>query len=299
MKTAILLDSTFAIDESFKNESSIYMVPLTINFENATFKDKGDIKKLIENIFEKIKEEKVLPTTSQPSPGEFIDVYNKIINDGYERILAFHISSKLSGTTQGSRAAANMVMEENENVNIEVYDSLNVTISSLAIREIKNQLKYNSELSSEKVNEILTYYSKNTRALLSVESLEFLAIGGRISASVAALGNIFGIKPLLEVKEGEILEYAKARSQKKAYQKMIETFEEDILKDKDAIYEISVLDVLDEKAAKKIYGMMKKILEKNDIKYEKGYFTTLGPVIANHTGPGSVGISWSKKYENN
>ncbi len=299
MKTAILIDSTFAKSDKQINDNSLYIIPLTINFENTTYTDKGDIDKLIEEIFNKIKEEKTLPTTSQPATGEFVDVYNSIVKDGYNRIIAFHISSKLSGTVQGSLTAAKMVMEENENIQIDVFDSLNVCISSIAIKEIAKELKYVNDLSNKKIQEILEYYSKNTKTLLSVDTLEYLAIGGRISSSVAAIGNLFGIKPLLEVKEGEILEFSKARSQKKAYQKMLETFEEDILSDKKAIYQISVLDALNKKSAKKLYLMMIKILEKNKIEYEEGYLSTLSPVIANHTGPGSVGISWSKKYEIN
>ncbi len=297
MKTAILIDSTFASNKKELSNKNLYVIPLTINFENTTYTDKGDKDKLVNEIFQKIKEEKTLPSTSQPATGEFVDIYNQIIKDGYKKIVAFHISSKLSGTTQGSLTAAEMVMEENEGVQIDVFDSLNVVISSIAVKEISKELKYIDDLSNEKIQSILEYYSKNTKTLLSVDTLEYLAMGGRISSSVAAIGNLFGIKPLLEIKEGEILEFAKARSQKKAYQKMIETFEEDILSDKNAIYQISVLDALNQKSAKKLYSMMVKILEKNDIEYEEGYFSTLSPVIANHTGPGSVGISWSKKYE--
>ncbi|MFV0288070.1 MAG: DegV family protein [Mycoplasmatales bacterium] len=294
-KTAILIDSTFIIEEEYVKANNIYIAPLTINFENTTFKEIGDLEAITTEVFTKIDKEKVIPKTSQPSVQEFLDLYNQIIKDGYTNILAFHLTSKLSGTYQGSVNAANTIKEQNSEIVINVFDTLNVAVSSIVLKEIINELNIIGEISNERINKYLTYYSKSCKILLSVDNLEYLALGGRIKPAVAAIGNLFGIKPLLQIKEGEILEFAKVRSQKKAFKRMIEEFENDVLKNQTETYLIGATHVLDEKSAKKLLTLMIKILEKNDIKYEKAIFAPLSPVIGNHTGPNSIGIAWIKK----
>lgn len=296
-KTAILIDSTFLMEREYIKENNIYTIPLNVNFHNATFKDGVDKENLLEEIFTKINKDKEIPKTSQPAVQDFLNIYENIKADGYERIISFYMTSKLSGTYQGAVNAANIYMEENKGIEIESYDSLNVSISTIAVKDIINYYNITGHISKETIEEKLEYYKENTKVLLVVDSLEYLALGGRISSSVAAIGNLFGIKPLLEIKDGEILEYSKVRSEKKAYKKILEVFEEEVLKNKDKIFMIGSCHVLEYKKSKKMLNNMKKILENHQVKYEESFLDSLGAVIATHLGPKSIGIGWSIKND--
>ncbi len=112
-KTAILLDSTFYMSKEDIEKYGFYIVPLTVNFENISYsEDATDSTQIIE-VFKKIDESKKLPQTSQPSTNEALNMFEKIKNDGFDRVISLHISSALSGTAQGMRIAAGQYMEEN------------------------------------------------------------------------------------------------------------------------------------------------------------------------------------------
>lgn len=292
-KIGILIDSTFIIEQSYIKKNNLYVIPLIINFKDTSFKNVGDVDKLTSKIFEKVQKDKEIPKTSQPSTQEFLDVYNDMIKAGYEKILAFHLTKNLSGTYQGSVSAANIIKDENENIDISVYDTLNVGISSIAVKEIITEINKEGDITDDKIQNILNYYSDNCKILLSVDTLEYLSLGGRIKPSVAALGNLFGISPILQIKKGEILEFAKVRTQKKAYQRILDEFEKDITNNENKKFIIACTHVLNEKNSQKMRHLMIKILKKKNVKYEDSTFASLSPVLGIHTGPGAIGISWT------
>lgn len=291
-KTAILIDSTVTCPPEFLKKNDVHIVPLTINFDNATFKEQGDLNLLMKEVIEKIEREKVMPKTSQPSAQDFLEEYQKIIDKGYLRIYAFHISGKLSGTVQGSKVAAQMIQEENPEIEIEVFDTINAAqVSGIAVVEIAKYLNLGKDLTKDQIQEVLEYYSHESNTLLSVANLDYLALGGRIKPAIAAIGNLFGIKPLLQIKDGEILEFAKVRSNKKAYKKMLELFEKEI-NENDDDYFYGATHVMEEKTARKIMQSMEKLIGDRG---ETFPLLPLSPVIGNHTGPGAIGFLYVKK----
>ncbi len=294
-KIALLIDSTFIISETYLKQNNIFVIPLSVNFSNVTFIENKSEESLLDDVFKKIKEDKKIPKTSQPSTEEYLQMYQKIKDAGYDEVIGLYISSNLSGTYQGAINAQKIFEEENPEFKIRNFDSLNVVLSIFALKDIVNHLNENEEITDEYILNKLKFYEENAMILLSVDTLQYLALGGRISPSIAALGNLFDIKPLLKIESGKILEHSKVRSSKKAFKKMLEVFEEDVRNNKNKTFYIGVAHLMDKKMAEKLESQMKKILKSNKVKYEEGFYGELGSVIAVHVGPKTVGIGWSIK----
>ncbi len=292
MKTAILLDSSFYMDVENAQKYGFYFVRLMVNFEDTTYKEISTKNEQIKEVFDRVKTEKSLPKTSQPSAQDFLDKFEEIKNDGYDRIIVMTISGKLSGTVQGATIAANMYMEEVGGVHIDVFDSKNVAQpAAIAAIDIAKEVESNPEVTNAEIEAIIDHYSKNSKIYLMVDTLDFLAYGGRISNTIAAIGNIFGIKPILEVKEGEILEFAKARSMKKAYQTILNELTNGTPEDGD--FYLLAAHTEAEKEARKILKVAKKERQETNQIFD---VLSLGTVIGIHVGPGAVGIGWAPKY---
>ncbi len=293
MKTAILLDSTFYMYEKQIKKYGFYVVPILVNFETTSYKEVPNNFSQSKEIFERIKNEKTIPKTSQPSAAGYFEQFEKIKADGYERVVVLTISSKLSGTIQGATVAAKMYMEETGGLQIETYDSINVAQpAAIAAIEIAKQLAEEGDISPQEIKKILKFYSENAKIYLMVDTLDFLAYGGRISNTIAAVGNIFGVKPILQVKEGEIIEFSKVRSTKKAYKIILEEFNKTMNPNEE--YYLLATHTQAEKEAKKLL----KVAYASHTNCENIIDTfPLGPVVGIHVGPGSVAIGWAPKYK--
>lgn len=293
MKTAIITDSSCYFKKEYLVENEVKTVPLTVNFDFISYKEGVEDDETTKEIFDKIKELKVIPTTSQPTGDEFIKVFTALKKIGYERILVFTITSNLSGTFQGACAMANMFMEENADVKVEVYDSKNVAMSAcFPIIDIINRKKVGGDLSSDKINEIIDFYAENAVIYLVVNSLDFLSYGGRISSNIAAIGNLFGIKPLLRIKGGVFEEQSKCRSRKKAFQEIVELYKREVT-GCEGDYYLTGAHTL---ALKEVSKLVKVVESSTDKQVDIIDPIGLGPVVSIHVGPETVGIAWSKKY---
>lgn len=123
MRIAIVTDSTADIPADLVRELDIKVIPLAVHFGGKAYLDRVDITN--QEFYDYIGTAKTLPTTSQPSPAQYMDVYRACREEGAERVLSIHISSEMSGTWQGAKLAADMVKDE---IAVEVVDSRTVTI---------------------------------------------------------------------------------------------------------------------------------------------------------------------------
>lgn len=291
--TAILIDSTIKLDDDLLEKYDVFVVPLSINFKNVSYKEKGDLGKLTQEIFDKIQAEKEIPKTSQPAVQDFLNIYKEIESKGFTKILGFFLSSNFSGTFQGAINARN-IYQENSSLEIRLYDTHSVAqIASPPIQEVLEQFSQNENSTDDQVENIFLKYSDNTTIFLLVSSLDYLALGGRINAKVAAIGNLFGITPILTIKDGIISEFAKCRSQKAAYKKIFDLFEKDTQNEK-SDFKGGVLPAKGVKSPHKISHQLEKIANKKNASFSKLNTSELTPVISSHTGPGSIGICWIK-----
>lgn len=273
MTIQIVTDSTAYFTKEEIEEYDIKIVPLQINFQGRdSFEGfPGEF----DSFFHTLEKSKDFPTTSQPSAGAFAKVFQEAIEEDKE-VLAVLISSKLSGTYNSAVLGANMV----DSQKITVVDSLTAVgnLRHLVIEAQKMALEGKSRL------EILNYIEDQKTRMgiyLTVETLDYLKKGGRLSSTQALMGSILNVKPILQLKDGVIEPVTKVRGKKKAMKAIIESVPEDAKN-------VYIPHILNEEDANEI----KKILQEK-LPHAKVELTVLGPVIGAHLGIKAIGVCFT------
>ncbi len=295
MKTCIVIDSTFYMAKEDFERYSFKEIPLTVNFDEVTYREVRDEGAQAKEVFKKVFEQKKLPTTSQPAGSDTERVFLEAIAEGYDKIISLHISGELSGTAQGVRNIAEMVMEDNPGVTIEVYDSMAAAQASGIIAiEIARIVEQDGDISSEEIQAVIDYYRKNLECFFFVDNLDFLSYGGRIPASLASVGNLFGITPVLTLNEaGGIEKVRTERTAKKGLARALSILKDEQFTNEDEIILIGV-HVENESMANRI---LKEATKATDAKVVYTGVSNFGIVIGNHLGPKAFGFGWIKKYQ--
>lgn len=213
MKIRIITDSTSNISQEEAKKMGIDVVPLNIFFDEGIYKDGIDL--MPEEFYEKLLQSKNLPKTSQPSPSEFIKIYEDAKSEN-EIVIAILISSKLSGTYHFALSAKEMAGNEN----VYVIDSLTTIMGLRILVEEALELRNNGASVSEIVNHIETTKEK-IRIFGVVDTLEYLHKGGRLSKTSAIIGNFLHVKPIIGLDEGEISLAGKARGTNRAIKEVL------------------------------------------------------------------------------
>ncbi|WP_294342699.1 DegV family protein [uncultured Clostridium sp.] len=217
-KIKIITDSTCDLPQSIIEKFDIEVIPLLVTINGETYKDREEL--VFSEMMEKIKASGELPITTQINPQRFYEYYKKYIDEGY-KIVSVHISSKMSGTAQSALIAKDML----ETDDIEVVDSQNVT-SGLGILVLEAQnLKEKGYGYREIANE-LRNITDNVKSALLFTSLDNLIKGGRLSKTAGAIGNLLGIKLILDVSNGMMNVREKIRGTKKGVKSIISYIDE-------------------------------------------------------------------------
>ena len=278
----------FTREESEKNQVEI--VPFYITFDETTYLKEGiDITK--EAYFKRLKEDKHLfPKTSQPSPQDYLDKYTPYLKEGKD-IIVITLSSKLSGSNNSARIAADMAKDEFKSAKIVVIDSLNATIAQgVVLHEIIKMRDAGLEL--DEVESKTKKIVESTKIFFTPETLEYLKRGGRISSTAALLGGALGIRPILTVVEGAASQLGKARGQNKAIKMILETLQEAVSETKENL-SLKVGHILGEEAA---VSFQMKIEELLGIKLNNP-IGAVGATIGTHIGPGAIAVAYCTKYD--
>ena len=278
----------FSVEEAKKH--NIEVVPFYITFDDETHLKEGvDIKK--EDFFKRLMADKALfPKTSQPSPQDYIDVYRPYLDAG-EDILTLTISSKLSGSHASAVMAADMLKEEYPDRTITLIDSLNVSIGQgLILREIikMRDAGYNIEKTAKLAKKIL----QATRVYCTLNSLEYLRRGGRIGPTTAVVGGLLGLRPILQLENGEVTQLDSVRGKKNAL-KLIAKAMIAVLKDKTEQISLSIGHILSEDDAIAFKGDAETAL---NMEIESP-ITEVGVTIGSHAGPGALAFAYCGRYE--
>lgn len=276
-KIRVVTDSTADLPREIVDELEIIVVPLKVSFGTEVYRDGVDMttREFIDRLE---KDEEILPTTSQPSPGEFVAIYEKLIAKG-DTIISIHLSGNLSGTIQSAQTAKTLT----DSRDIYIIDSksasmglgLIVMAAARAAREGKT------------VREILAIVKDKIEknfVLFLVDTLDYLEKGGRIGKAHALLGTILKIKPILTLdEEGQIVPLEKVRGKNRAIERIVEVIRERI--DSSKRYSMALVYGND-------YSGMVRLKDQIllQINCEEVLISELGPVIMSHTGPGLIGI---------
>ncbi|MGL5348882.1 MAG: DegV family protein [Peptostreptococcaceae bacterium] len=271
----IICDSLADIPKEIIEKYNIEIIPLTIRIGETDYKDGIDITN--EEFYKKLKETNDTPKTSQATYGQFEVIFKKYINENKE-ILYISGSSKVTGTYQSAMMAKNELDGK-----ITLFDSLNLSYGC-GVQVVRACELNEKGYSLEEILKELEKMRDNVHVFFAVDTLEYLRKGGRISVTKAAVGTMLNIKPIIEVKDGELDNVAQVRGKKHVIDKLLELVkskcEGDLTNRNIAIGEGSNISDL------------KKLEEavKNEFGIDDVSKIEIGPTIGSHAGPGTIGI---------
>ena len=278
MAIKIVTDSTSYIPKKYLDKYDISVVSLNILLKNTNRRETSISN---QTFYKEMEEAKEFAVSSQPTPEEFYDVFDKIAKNG-DDIVGIFISSEMSGTYSTANLVKNMILEKYD-INIEIIDSrTNCMQMGFIVLEAAKHAKFGKSM-----NEILDIANntiKNSRFVFSPSVLDYLKKGGRIGSASALIGNLFQIKPILTVNNGKTDVLAKVRTKKKAVSTMIDILMND-LKEK----ELGGVIVHHINCEEDGLTLAKTLEEKLNMKVD---IQDIGPVIGSHVGPGSIGIAY-------
>jgi DegV family protein with EDD domain len=274
-KIKIICDSLSDIPKELIDKYDIEVVPLTVILDDKEYKDGVDISN--DEFYKILREQNAYPKTSQATYPQFKEVFEKYVNEG-RKILYIAGSSVATGTYQSAVLAKNDIDGE-----IYTYDSqtFSYVIGILVVKaaELAQQGKDIDEILDE-----IKVLREKTYVLFSVDTLEYLQKGGRISSTKAAIGSILNIKPILDIKNGLVSPVCQVRGKKHVISKMIELIKENCGTDlTNQVICIGYSDDFKERDA--LTQVVKEEFNPKEILYFQ-----IGTCVGSHAGPGLTGI---------
>lgn len=274
-KVRVVTDSTADIPAGLRAELGIEMVPLNVHFGGDVFRDQVEIDN--DAFWTRLAQSPVHPRTSQPSPGDFLDVYRRAGAEG-QAVVSVHISSLLSGTYNSAQIAAGMA----DGVQVELVDTRSASLG-LGLVAVETARMARKGAAAAEVAATARALAEHTHIFFGVDTLEFLAKNGRIGKAQALLGGLLNIKPILKVEDGLVHAADKVRGKSKLLPRVLELLGEKVPHGRKVRVAAVHANVPDEAAhwvtaVKGTYNVVETIT------------APIGPVIAVHVGPGTVGV---------
>ena len=221
MSIKIVTDSAADLPQNIIDEYGIKVVPLMVMLDDQVFKDGETIK--AEELFQGMREGKVYKT-SQVSVGDFTELFKSYIEEKQD-IIYIAFSSALSGTYQSAVMAKNQVLDENAGISIDVVDTKCASLGfGLVVYQAAKMAREGK--SREEILAAVDFYSKHMEHIFTVDNLEYLYRGGRVTRTSAFLGGLLNIKPLLHVEEGRLVPLEKIKGRKRVLKRMLEIMKE-------------------------------------------------------------------------
>jgi fatty acid kinase fatty acid binding subunit len=276
--TAIVLDSTADFPEGPLRFPNWRMVPLYVRFGTESFADYVELGP--DEFYERLRSAPEPPTTSQPTPGDFLAVYEELAPH-YDRILSLQLSGTLSGTLESAKAAAATLGGDR----IRVIDTSTVS-AAIAMVALALQRRLERGTDDDELHALVGRYRHDHGLLFTVDTLEYLAKGGRIGRAAALAGSLLDVKPILTIEDGEVIPLKRVRGRARA----LEEFR--------AIFEASSTDRpslhvgIAHAAAPERMEAVRRLVAEVRPQAVVDVATTLGAVVGTHAGPGTVGFFW-------
>ncbi len=281
MSIAVVVDSTADIPPHIAADHGISVVPLNVSFGLDTYLD--GVTMQAEEFYRRLDASTELPTTSQPLPAKFVEVYEQLGKD-HDAIVSIHLSSKLSATHN----SAVLAKEElgGEGPRIEVVDTQQASMAHGWVAVAVAQA-IASGANLEEAVELANELSGRARFLGLLETIEYLHKGGRIGKAQMFMGSILRIKPMLEVRDGVASPLDRARSKKKGIAKLKNIITEDA-----PLSHLAVLYTTEREPAEEIAEDVKQYVEGGEVAVARQ-----GPVVGTYLGPGMLGAGYIRARE--
>ena len=276
MSVKIVVDSSVDLIPEVK--AQVKTVALSVLFGDQEHKDGVTIDPV--KFYEMLTGSELLPTTSQPTPVAFEDAYRELVEAGHE-VVCITIASKLSGTYQSATIAAGEFPGK-----VFVVDSRSAAIGAGLLVEWALKLADEGK-NGQEILEALMEKRKGIRLYAMVDTLEYLKKGGRLSSTVAFVGGVLNLKPIISLEEGEIKVIGKARGQKAAFTALTKACQEACVKYEEP-FMLGYTGVSDE-------NLTNYMEENADMWPADSKKTIIGSAIGTHAGPGAVAMAFFAK----
>jgi DegV family protein with EDD domain len=275
MTVCIVTDSTADIQPKEAEALGITIVPLTVFFGEEAYLDNVELDNA--SFYSKLQTSKELPRTSQPSPASFQAAFTRLIEEGADGIISVHLSSKLSGTYQSACTARDSLPKSVRKVPIEIIDSQSISAGmALGLKRAAEEARQN--LGIEEIKAHLIDQFIRTRIVAVLDTLEFVKRGGRIGRASAMLGNLLSFKPIIALKDGEVVPLERPRTRIKAYDRVAQ-----IIAESGELQELAVAEA-NEEVGLQLAEALQRVYQSQITHYK------LGSVLGTHTGPGTVAV---------
>lgn len=282
----IVTDSTSDLPPEVARANGIHVVPVLVLFGDRTYRDGVDLK--AKEFYELLEKGPAHPRTNPTPKADFLNVYRSLAPR--KDVVSLHVSEKLSQTVVHARQAAEEGLPESqkhrgeaERVVLRVVDTRNVSLG-LGMMTLFASRMARRGIEPEAIVERLEAMRDRVHVLFVVDTLEYLARGGRIGKARALLGNLLGIKPILGVVDGEIVPVDKVRGGRAAHPKLIELFEKRVDPKKPVM--VAIAHAKAPVWADRLRGLVEKSFQAREI-----LMGEMGPVVAANAGPGTVGVA--------
>ncbi len=274
--TAIVVDSTADFPEAPERFPNWRVVPLYVRFGDESFRDYVDLAPA--GFYERLRAAPETPSTSQPTPGDFLAAYEALA--GFERIVSLHIAGKLSGTLESARTAARELGDR-----VRAIDSGSAS-AAIAMLGLAIQRRLEARTTDEEVDALVERYRRDAGLLFTVDTFEYLVRGGRVGRARGWAGELLHIRPILTIQEGEVVPVKRVRGNRKAFTEFESAFETATV-DRSSVR----VGIAHAEAPEKAEAL-RKMVRATRPAAEIELVTTLGPVVGAHAGPGTVGFFW-------
>lgn len=272
----VVVDSTADLPEELVQQYEITVVPLSVQFGSETFRDGVDISK--DAFYQRLTQPgQVMPTTSQPSLGDFEAVYRRLTADG-STVVSLHLHPKFSGTIRAAQQAAQLVGEDK----VQVIDSGQIVmgLGFIAIEVVK---ALREGQSIDQIRELVRSLSDRTYLYVGLDTLHYLQQGGRIGRTRAFLGSLLSVKPIIFVKDGEPQPLEQVRTTKRIIPRLVE-----LAVAEGPVDHLAVLYTTDRDQAQQLANCL---IEAGLSSADKLVIAQMGGVIGTHIGPGGLGVN--------
>jgi DegV family protein with EDD domain len=275
MAVRIVTDSTADIPLERARALGITVVPLTVFFGDEAYLDGVELDN--PDFYRKLQASKVSPRTSQPSPGSFQEAFTRLIKEGADAILSVHLSAKLSGTYQSACTGRDSLPEELKKIPIDIVDSQSVSLGmSAAIMRAAEEARQG--LGLEEIKAHLLDQISRSHILFALDTLEYLKRGGRIGAASALLGGMLSFKPILSLKDGQVVAVERPRTRSKAFERIAQ-----LVGGMGALEEVIIVES-DDEVGQQLARVLRTAYQGAISSYK------LGAVIGTYTGPNTAGV---------
>ena len=274
MAIKIVTDSGADLPTALTEELDVTVVPVYLRFGKEVYRDRVDISE--DEFYQRLLKDPVHPNTTQPSPQDFASVYDKLSQEA-DSIISIHITSKLSGTYNSAVQGKKMVSNK---CHIEVVDSLSLSIG-VGLMVILASKMAKSGKNLEQIVDELQKIIPNVHLLILFDTLKYLVKGGRIGKAKGLLGSVLNVKPMLAMKDGELIPSGQVRTRSKGIDRLL-----DFVKNAKEIQDLAILHSTTPDEAQALLECTGSVFPK-----EHTMIARLGPGLGVHGGPGVLAVA--------